>query len=35
MDSSAYEAAFTLRATPLEQQLEATVGWWRERLRTA
>ncbi|MFI9324444.1 NAD-dependent epimerase/dehydratase family protein [Kitasatospora aureofaciens] len=35
MDSSAYEAAFTLRATPLEQQLTATVGWWRERLRTA
>ncbi|MFI9366891.1 NAD-dependent epimerase/dehydratase family protein [Kitasatospora sp. NPDC053057] len=35
MDSSAYEAAFTARATPLEEQLAATVGWWRERLRTA
>ncbi|MFH9347554.1 NAD-dependent epimerase/dehydratase family protein [Kitasatospora sp. NPDC017646] len=35
MDSSAYEAAFTLRATPLEDQLAATVAWWRERLRAA
>ncbi|MFD8707339.1 NAD-dependent epimerase/dehydratase family protein [Kitasatospora sp. NPDC059648] len=35
MDSSACEGAFTLRATPLEQQLTATVDWWRERLRTA
>ncbi|MFF9641517.1 NAD-dependent epimerase/dehydratase family protein [Kitasatospora aureofaciens] len=33
MDSTAYEAAFTLRATPLEQQVAATVAWWRERLR--
>lgn len=32
MDTSAYEAEFTVRATPLEEQLAATVGWWRERL---
>ncbi|MGW2372137.1 NAD-dependent epimerase/dehydratase family protein [Kitasatospora sp. NPDC001683] len=33
VDSSAYEAEFTVRATPLEEQLAATVGWWRERVR--
>ncbi|MEV7616645.1 NAD-dependent epimerase/dehydratase family protein [Streptomyces sp. NPDC089799] len=32
VDSSAYEAAFTVRATPLEEQLKATLEWWRERL---
>ncbi|MFJ6793493.1 NAD-dependent epimerase/dehydratase family protein [Streptomyces sp. NPDC091268] len=32
MDSSAYEKAFTVRATPVEEQVEATVAWWRERL---
>ncbi|MER6300164.1 NAD-dependent epimerase/dehydratase family protein [Kitasatospora sp. NPDC001539] len=31
MDSRAYEAAFTLRATPLPEQVAATVAWWRER----
>ncbi|MEU7552801.1 NAD-dependent epimerase/dehydratase family protein [Streptomyces sp. NPDC044571] len=32
VDSSAYEAAFALRATPVDEQVEATVAWWRERL---
>ncbi|MFJ8623483.1 NAD-dependent epimerase/dehydratase family protein [Kitasatospora sp. NPDC093550] len=32
VDASAYEAAFTVRATPLEEQVKATVAWWRERL---
>ncbi|MFF2077930.1 NAD-dependent epimerase/dehydratase family protein [Kitasatospora sp. NPDC058162] len=31
VDSTAYESAFTVRATPLEEQLAATVAWWRER----
>ncbi|WP_267241635.1 NAD-dependent epimerase/dehydratase family protein [Streptomyces sp. PR69] len=31
-DSSTYEAAFAVRATPLDQQIKATVDWWRERL---
>ncbi|MER7845741.1 NAD-dependent epimerase/dehydratase family protein [Kitasatospora sp. NPDC096077] len=35
MDSTAYQAAFTVRATPLKEQLTATVAWWRERVRTA
>ncbi|MEU8436486.1 NAD-dependent epimerase/dehydratase family protein [Streptomyces sp. NPDC029216] len=34
VDSSAYEAAFAVRATPLDQQVKATVDWWRERLTT-
>ncbi|MCQ8772435.1 NAD-dependent epimerase/dehydratase family protein [Streptomyces telluris] len=33
-DSGAYEAAFTVRATPVEEQVKATVEWWRERLAT-
>ncbi|WP_369182014.1 NAD-dependent epimerase/dehydratase family protein [Streptomyces sp. Y1] len=33
MDCSAYEAAFTARATPVTEQITATVTWWRERLR--
>ncbi|MEU3569428.1 NAD-dependent epimerase/dehydratase family protein [Kitasatospora sp. NPDC036755] len=33
VDSSAYEAAFAVRATPLEEQLRATVAWWRGRER--
>ncbi|MFE4974313.1 NAD-dependent epimerase/dehydratase family protein [Kitasatospora sp. NPDC056651] len=33
VDCSAYEAAFTVRATPLEEQVRATVAWWRERAR--
>ncbi|MER7754739.1 NAD-dependent epimerase/dehydratase family protein [Kitasatospora sp. NPDC097643] len=32
VDASAYEAAFTLRATPLEEQIRSTVAWWRARL---
>ncbi|AWZ06824.1 MULTISPECIES: NAD-dependent epimerase/dehydratase family protein [unclassified Streptomyces] len=32
VDSGAYEAAFTVRATPVEEQVAATVDWWRERL---
>ncbi|MCC9312429.1 NAD-dependent epimerase/dehydratase family protein [Kitasatospora sp. RB6PN24] len=31
IDSSAYEAEFALRATPLDEQIEATVAWWRAR----
>ncbi|MFF4582397.1 NAD-dependent epimerase/dehydratase family protein [Streptomyces sp. NPDC001389] len=34
VDSSAYETAFAARATPLDQQVKATVDWWRERLAT-
>ncbi|MFG2874148.1 NAD-dependent epimerase/dehydratase family protein [Streptomyces sp. NPDC048337] len=34
VDSSAYEAAFAVRATPVEAQIKATVDWWRERLTT-
>ncbi|MFI5527297.1 NAD-dependent epimerase/dehydratase family protein [Kitasatospora sp. NPDC051853] len=32
VDSSAYEALFTLRATPLDEQFADTVAWWRDRL---
>ncbi|MER7110088.1 NAD-dependent epimerase/dehydratase family protein [Streptomyces sp. NPDC000229] len=31
VDSSAYEAAFAVRATPLDEQVGATVDWWRGR----
>ncbi|MFB9364735.1 NAD-dependent epimerase/dehydratase family protein [Kitasatospora albolonga] len=31
VDSSAYEAVFAVRATPLDEQFEATVEWWRGR----
>lgn len=34
VDSSAYEAEFAVRATPVDEQVKATVGWWRERLAT-
>ncbi len=34
VDSSAYESAFAVRATPVEEQVRATVEWWRERLST-
>ncbi|WP_327350748.1 NAD-dependent epimerase/dehydratase family protein [Streptomyces sp. NBC_01304] len=34
VDSSAYEAQFTVRATSIEEQVKATVDWWRERLAT-
>lgn len=33
-DASAYEAAFAERATPVDEQVEATVDWWRARLAT-
>ncbi|MGW6984654.1 NAD-dependent epimerase/dehydratase family protein [Streptomyces sp. NPDC054932] len=32
VDSSAYEAAFAVAATPVDEQIEATVDWWREHL---
>ncbi|GAA4888591.1 NAD-dependent epimerase/dehydratase family protein [Streptomyces coeruleoprunus] len=32
VDSSAFTSAFAVRATPVDQQVEATVDWWRERL---
>ncbi|TQF04446.1 NAD-dependent epimerase/dehydratase family protein [Kitasatospora acidiphila] len=32
IDSSAYEGEFALRATPLDEQIEATVAWWRARV---
>ncbi|MFE9065765.1 NAD-dependent epimerase/dehydratase family protein [Streptomyces violaceusniger] len=35
VDASAYEAAFAVRATPVDDQVKATVEWWRERLSTA
>ncbi|MET9700881.1 NAD-dependent epimerase/dehydratase family protein [Streptomyces sp. NPDC006529] len=31
LDSRAYEAAFGLRATPVDAQVRATVEWWRAR----
>jgi nucleoside-diphosphate-sugar epimerase len=34
VDSSAYEAEFAVRATSLDEQVKATVDWWRERLAT-
>ncbi|WP_073948476.1 NAD-dependent epimerase/dehydratase family protein [Streptomyces kebangsaanensis] len=34
VDSSAYEAEFAVRATPLDEQIKATVDWWRERSAT-
>ncbi|WP_399088732.1 NAD-dependent epimerase/dehydratase family protein [Streptomyces sp. BBFR2] len=36
MDASAYEAEFSVRHTPIDEQVGATVDWWRDRLeRTA
>ncbi|MFG2988137.1 NAD-dependent epimerase/dehydratase family protein [Streptomyces sp. NPDC048257] len=32
VDSSAYEVAFGVGATPVDAQVKATVDWWRERL---
>ncbi|MGW6861556.1 NAD-dependent epimerase/dehydratase family protein [Streptomyces xanthophaeus] len=32
--SSAYETAFAVRATPVDEQVKETVDWWRERLTT-
>ncbi|MFI1645431.1 NAD-dependent epimerase/dehydratase family protein [Streptomyces avidinii] len=34
VDSSAYETAFAARPTPVDEQVKATVDWWRERLTT-
>ncbi|MFJ3514078.1 MULTISPECIES: NAD-dependent epimerase/dehydratase family protein [unclassified Streptomyces] len=34
VDSSAYEKAFAAAATPVDEQVKATVDWWRERLAT-
>ncbi|MFI1937916.1 NAD-dependent epimerase/dehydratase family protein [Streptomyces purpureus] len=34
LDSSAYEAAFTVRATPIDEQVKETVDWWRDRVAT-
>jgi nucleoside-diphosphate-sugar epimerase len=34
VDSGAYEAAFAVRATPVDEQVAATVDWWRERQAT-
>ncbi|MFJ7586625.1 NAD-dependent epimerase/dehydratase family protein [Streptomyces sp. NPDC097617] len=34
VDSSAYETAFAARPTPLDEQVKATVDWWRERVAT-
>ncbi|MEU8548210.1 NAD-dependent epimerase/dehydratase family protein [Streptomyces roseoverticillatus] len=31
VDSSAYEAEFAVRATPVDEQVKATADWWRER----
>ncbi|MBZ9599799.1 NAD-dependent epimerase/dehydratase family protein [Streptomyces yangpuensis] len=35
VDSSAYESAFTVRATPVDDQIKATVDWWRTRPDTS
>lgn len=35
VDSGAYEARFAVRATPVEEQVKATVSWWRERVGVA
>ncbi|MEV6973709.1 NAD-dependent epimerase/dehydratase family protein [Kitasatospora sp. NPDC093806] len=32
VDTTAYEATFTTRATPLDDQAKATLTWWRDRL---
>lgn len=34
VDSTAYEAEFAVRATPVDVQVKATVAWWRARLAT-
>ncbi|GAA2817275.1 NAD-dependent epimerase/dehydratase family protein [Kitasatospora sp. CM 4170] len=35
VDSTAYRAEFAVRATPVAEQVEATVAWWRQRLAGA
>lgn len=32
VDASAYEAEFAVRATPVDEQVKATLDWWHERL---
>ncbi|MEU2438290.1 NAD-dependent epimerase/dehydratase family protein [Streptomyces rubradiris] len=34
IDSSAYEAEFAVRATPVDEQVRATVDWWRDQQTT-
>ncbi|WP_189297607.1 NAD-dependent epimerase/dehydratase family protein [Streptomyces albospinus] len=34
-ESGAYEAEFAVRATPVDEQVKATVEWWRGHLATA
>lgn len=34
VDSTAYEAEFAVRPTPVDEQVKATVAWWRARLAT-
>ncbi|MEU7180873.1 MULTISPECIES: NAD-dependent epimerase/dehydratase family protein [Streptomyces] len=31
VDASAYETAFAVRATPVDEQVTTTVDWWRDR----
>ncbi|MGW6688377.1 NAD-dependent epimerase/dehydratase family protein [Streptomyces sp. NPDC054961] len=31
LDSTAYEAEFAVRATPVDEQVRATLAWWRAR----
>lgn len=35
VDASAYESRFTVRATPIDEQIKVTVQWWQERLAAA
>ncbi len=35
VDSSAYTARFGERATPVDEQVTATVDWWRRRIAAA
>ncbi|MGW1376054.1 NAD-dependent epimerase/dehydratase family protein [Streptomyces sp. NPDC002446] len=35
VDARAYEAEFAVRATPVDEQIKATVEWWRDRSATA
>jgi nucleoside-diphosphate-sugar epimerase len=35
VDSSAYTARFGEEATPIDEQIKATVDWWRRRVATA
>ncbi|WP_329485713.1 NAD-dependent epimerase/dehydratase family protein [Kitasatospora sp. NBC_01246] len=35
VDASAYEAEFAVRATPVDEQVAATLRWWRDRVATS